>query len=215
MRKGQELIDFCRWANTIFDAEETGEHYLLASGRHSRIHIQLSRALGNFTVGHAIAGVAFDEIDRLGLVGNFDTILTAAIGAIPLGVALQYAFLRMHKLPPDLAYAEKSGEGYVLNRFALGSSNAVLIVDDIHTSGKTLNALYEVCLWQGACVVAEMAVINRGAAPLMALKKPASGRFKFSLADYPLADNEWQKDECPYCLRRVPLVKDGVRVEVF
>ena len=140
-RRGDYLVQFCREAKILREAEETGEHYLLAGGGHTGALFEFSQALGDWRLGMKLSGIALEELERLGVADKIDIIATPAIGAIPFAVHLQHAFERHHLKIPNMIYGEKSDAGMVISRFSIPPESRILFVDDVFTTGGTLYKL--------------------------------------------------------------------------
>lgn len=160
-------------------------HFLLASGNHSGHYVQTARLMRE---PHLVDEILDDYRARLAEeFGDVDKILTAATGGIT--VAQQVGL----KLEKTTIFAERSDDNELeLNRgFDLSPGEAVLLVEDVVTTGGTLEELAELVESQGANVAGVFSLINRSDLT------DWSGRPFLSLlfVEYPV----YPAEECPLC----------------
>lgn len=164
-------------------AIQTG-HFVLASGNHSEHYVQTARLMQHPAI--------VDELLR-NVLPNFEwerppeTILTAATGGITFA---QQVGLRMGK---KTIFAERSDDNELnLERgFTLSEGESVLLVEDVVTTGGTLEELQQLVESRGAETVGVLSMINRSdletfnGVPFHALLS----------VDYPV----YESDDCPLC----------------
>jgi orotate phosphoribosyltransferase len=160
-------------------------HFLLASGNHSGHYVQTARLMRE---PHVVDDILEDFTDELkSTFGNVDKILTAATGGI---TPAQQVGLKLRK---TTIFAERSDANDLeLNRgFELTPDETVLLVEDVVTTGGTLEELKELVEENGAEVAGVFVLINRSdyehwhGGPLRSLLS----------VDYPV----YSAEECPLC----------------
>ncbi|MFB6344447.1 MAG: phosphoribosyltransferase family protein [bacterium] len=165
------------------DAIQTG-HFVLASGNHSEHYVQTAQLMQYPAV---VDNLLKSELPNMEWDRTPDTILTAATGGITFA---QQVGLRLEK---KTIFAERSDDNeLVLERgFRLSEDEAVLLVEDVVTTGGTLEELKELAEHRGADLVGVLSMINRSD-----LRTFHNAIFHALLdVDYPIYD----PDQCPLC----------------
>ncbi|HEV2262666.1 MAG TPA: orotate phosphoribosyltransferase [Candidatus Rubrimentiphilum sp.] len=167
-------------------------HFRLSSGRHSDRFIQKFRVLEDPKVLEPIASQ---------LAGKFrdkqpTVVLSAAVGGIVLG----YEVAR--KLGVKAIFAEKEAGRAVLRRgFVLQPADRVLVVEDVLTTGRSVQEIVDIARAAGAEVVGIGAIVRRGE---IAFDVPAAW-----LLDMPF--DAYDEVECPQCRAGLPITDPGSR----
>ncbi len=182
-------------------------HFLLPSGKHTNVFIQVSLGLRYVGTSKAVGFALYKRLRDAGLLDQIDVIVGPPVGALPVVTALQYA---MDSSKVEAMYLDRTAEGkFRLGRgFELTGGKRILLVDDVFTTGGSLRKAIaacndsvrgrgEQCHFVGAAVV-----LNRVSDPetfrLATVTMPL-----VAAVDYPLRD--WSALTCPYCARNVPL----------
>jgi orotate phosphoribosyltransferase len=165
-------------------------HFLLSSGKHSDTYVEKARLFERPEVVNRLGRAIAARYERI------DTVVSPAVGAIPLGFAgAQAASARF-------LYAEREGGSLVLRRgFRLAPGERTLVVEDVVTTGRSAGEVYDLVRAAGADALGVAAVIDRSNGslpfPLRAL-----ARVQFAVFD-PAA--------CPLCDKGVVLEAPGSR----
>ncbi len=186
---------------TIDILKETGAllegHFLLTSGRHARRFIQAARALQyprhTESLCSAIAERFCDQ--------RVDLVVGPATGGIILAYETARHIPDTDNGPCRAAFTEKDEHGAMtLKRgFALSAGTRVLVVEDIVTTGGSVEKTIEHLRNRQAEVIAVSALIDRSA-----------GRAQFDCPFEPLAVLElesWPAGRCELCRQGAPLIE--------
>jgi orotate phosphoribosyltransferase len=173
-------------------------HFVLSSGRHSDTYVQCARIL-QWPVQASLLGnqlaQRFYQFNSKDLV-----IVSPAMGGILIGQEVARALNTKHM------FTERTTRGFQLRRgFELNSSNKVIIIEDVITTGKSTEEVISVVKRHNAEVVAIGSIINRSATLTNNL-----------LYEYLLKveANNWHVDDCPLCAKGIATEKPGSRGEV-
>jgi orotate phosphoribosyltransferase len=167
-------------------------HFRLSSGRHSDRFVQKFRVLEDPAIVEALA----ERLAEMVRAYAPTIVVSAAVGGIVLG----YEMGRL--LGTKAIFVEKDGGIATLRRgFALSPPDRVLVVEDVVTTGGSVNEVIEVVRNAGAQVVAVGALVRRAPVDF--------GVPTHVLLDLPIAS--WDPAECPLCADGRPLTEPGSR----
>lgn len=182
-------------------------HFLLPSGKHTNVFIQVSLGLRYVGTSKAVGFQLYKRLREAGLLDQIDVIIGPPVGALAVVTALQYT---IDSAKIEAMYLDRDVEGkFRLGRgFQLRGGKRILLVDDVFTTGGSLRKAIaacndavreygEQCNFIGAAVV-----LNRVSDPevfrLATITMPI-----VAAVNYPLRD--WDPATCPYCARQIPL----------
>src|SRR5688572_13218980 len=185
-----EALDLYRRSGAYLEG-----HFRLSSGLHSPGYMQSALVLQHPANAHTLAaGIAKN-------VRSFrpTVVLSPALGGLIIGHEVARA------LGVRAIFAERAGgTALTLRRgFTLGSSDRVLVVEDVFTTGKSTRETMEVAREAGAEVVGAAAIVDR-----------SGGTLDFGVPSFALVTLEvptYDPDKCPLCAQGVPVVKPGSR----
>ncbi len=167
-------------------------HFLLTSGRHSDRYIEKFRLLERPTALDAVAQAMADGIDP----AEVDVVLGAAVGGILIAGAVARVLDR-HSM-----FTERVDGRMTLRRgFELHPNDRVLVVEDIVSTGGSVQELLEVVRQAGARVMRVACLVDRSAGGLE-LTPPTKVLLRLPIAS-------WTPRECPKCLEGLPLARPG------
>ncbi|MBI3949818.1 MAG: orotate phosphoribosyltransferase [Acidobacteria bacterium] len=185
--------------DTLALLEQTGAildgHFLLSSGLHSPRYVQCALVL-QYPDKAAWLGERLAERFRSSEV---QAVMAPAIG----GILVAHEVARA--LGVRAIFAERrQGQMQLRRGFTLAPGERVVIVEDVVTTGESLNEVIQIAHDQGATVVGVGALLNRG----------QRGPFPFGLSLQALVTLEipvYQPTECPFCQQGLPFTAPGTR----
>jgi orotate phosphoribosyltransferase len=165
-------------------------HFLLTSGRHSPFFVQCSQVLQH---PERTARLAGELAARLEPAGRPEVVAGPAVG----GIILAYEMARI--LGARAIFAEKDPGGLMVFRrsFRLTPGERVMVVEDVITTGGSVQAVVDAVKRAGARAVAVGALVDR-----------SGGRVSFevpSAATLVLPAEDYAPGQCPLCRAGVPL----------
>ena len=183
----KEVLDLLEWTGAIL----TG-HFMLTSGRHSDTYIEKFRLLENPIALDKICSAMADiyKKDDVGLV------VSAAIGGILIAGGVGRHLNVKH------IFSERiSGEMIFKRGFNIEKNQNIIIVEDIVTTGGSINELIKVCQQNKANIVGIVSIVDRN-------DKNSIIKFPYeTLLSYP--SKSWEVNDCPLCKNNIPVIKPG------
>jgi orotate phosphoribosyltransferase len=166
-------------------------HFVYTSGRHGADYLEKFRILENPQATAALVGMIAD---------HFSTARVELVAGPTTG-GLILAFEVARQLGVNALYAERGDAGgRVLRRgFEVPNSARVLIVDDIVTTGGSLDAMVR-CIQQAGGEVIGIGVLGDRTGGLKGITIPF---FTCLTVDFP----SYPADECPLCAAGIPLAE--------
>jgi orotate phosphoribosyltransferase len=169
-------------------------HFRLSSGLHSDRYLQCARLL----MWPARAEAAGRDLAHRIAEFRPGLIVSPAMG----GVVIGHETARALGIP--FLFAERVDGSFALRRgFRLERGDAVAVVEDVFTTGKSTREVVELCSAAGARIVAAGSIVDRGL-PEGAL--PVASRSLLSLSI-----PAWPENECPLCREGKPVETPGSR----
>jgi orotate phosphoribosyltransferase len=170
-------------------------HFRLSSGLHSRGYMQSALVLQDPADAASLGqGIAMH-------VKSFrpTVVLSPALGGLIIGHEVARA------LGVRAIFAERAGGTVLTLRrgFILSSTDRVLVVEDVFTTGKSTRETMKVAREAGADVVGAAAIVDR-----------SGGTIDFGVPSYALVRLEvptYDPDTCPLCAQGIPVEKPGSR----
>ncbi|MFW6139539.1 MAG: orotate phosphoribosyltransferase [Spirochaetota bacterium] len=169
-------------------------HFLLTSGNHSGKYIQCALLLS-----HPYMAVEFmQDIAEHFKGSKIDTVAAPAVG----GIIVSYEVARL--MGKRAVYLERENGAMKLRRgFNIARNERVLIVEDVITTGGSVQEVAGVVQKHGGVVDSSASLVNR-----------SGGRFDPGLPYYFCLKMDvpiYRPQECPFCKQGLPLVKPGSR----
>lgn len=186
----QQVLDLFRQSGALLEG-----HFRLSSGLHSNRYLQSALVLQHPDLAARLGEAIAQRASAL----RPTVVLSPALGGIVIGQEAARA------LGVRAIFAERQEGKLTLRRgFSLTSTDRVLVVEDVITTGLSTRETIDVANAAGAQVVGAASIIDRGnndatlGVPLFALVK--------------LEVPAYQPDACPLCASGQPVVKPGSRV---
>lgn len=185
----EEMLQALRDSNAIRSG-----HFVLTSGRHSDSYVQCARVLEDPALTTRLAETA---VRRLPAGIDVDLVAAPAVGGIIFGFAVAQA------LGVKFIFSEREQGKMVFRRaFEVPENANVLVVEDVVTTGGSVNEVIDLVEQAGANVVGVVSMIDRG------------GDKAFDSAFWPLLQlkvESWDADSCSLCADDVPVYSPGSR----
>jgi len=185
--KSNEVMDLLEWTGAIMKG-----HFKLTSGRHSDTYIEKFRLLEN--------PIALDKIcstmANLYMKKDIDLVVSAAIGGILLtgGVG-------RHLNVKHIFSERVNGKMRFKRGFNIEEKQNVLIVEDIVTTGGSINEIITLVEKYNANIIGIVSIVDRND------KKKIFNYPYETLLNYPV--ESWIEKECPKSLNQEPVIKPG------
>lgn len=168
-------------------------HFRLTSGRHSGVYIEKFRLLEHPESAELLCA----EIARRYSRTPVDVVLGPAVG----GVIIAYETARL--LGVRCMFAERQEGALSLRRgFRIAEGEAVLVVEDVVTTGGSLAEILELVRKSRGTLVGAAALVDR------------SGGLDFGTRVERLCSvdaDSWEPEECPLCASGMPISERGSR----
>jgi len=169
-------------------------HFVLASGKHSPSYLEKFQVL-QWPARTAALCADIAEWAR-------SLAPRTVAGPTTGGIILAHEVARQMDLRAVYAERAETGRGREFRRgFALGSGERVLVVDDIMTTGGSVQETIDAVRGAGALVVGAAVLVDRSGGTA-GLDVPLRALWAVDIPNYAPAD-------CPQCAEGVPLVKPG------
>jgi orotate phosphoribosyltransferase len=134
-----------------------------------------------------------------------ETVIGPATGGVPLAYATAHGLHDYTQVWPNLTWADKDGEGFVVERdgfVAALRGKRVLLVEDLPTTGETITKVRLEAERYGAQIVGMSLICNRSGLTADGMGVPhLYSVFEVELDSYEAA-------ACPLCAQREPIVRD-------
>ncbi len=169
-------------------------HFQLTSGRHSDTYMQCARVLQSPSLTLRLAR---ELVAHLSSDLRADVVAAPAVGGILIG----YAVAEVLDLP--FIFSERKEGQMVFRRgFAIEPGTRVFVVEDVVTTGGSVQEVIELVKAAGGVVAGVLALVDRG------------GDKKFAAPFYPLLTlnvASWPPEDCALCRQGMPLTSEGSR----
>ena len=187
--RSEEVLERFRRTGALLEG-----HFVLTSGLHSPRYLQCALVLQHPAEAEALARALASHFDDK----SVETVAAPAIGGIVIGYEVARA------LGARSIWTEREGGEMTLRRgFTVRPGEAVLVVEDVVTTGGSTRETVEALRAAGALVVAAASIIDR-----------SGGRAEVGVPRVALATLDVPAvapTSCPACQRGEPAVKPGSR----
>jgi len=187
--KPEAVLDLFRKSGALLDG-----HFRLSSGLHSDRYLQSALVLQYPEFADALGRALAERTRHL----QPTVVLSPALGGIIIGQEVGRA------LGVRAIFAERQDGAMTLRRgFALASSDRVLVVEDVLTTGGSTRETAAVAEAIGSHVIGAATIIDRGADSAK-LGLPLQALVRLEVPAYP-------PESCPLCAKGEAIVKPGSR----
>ena len=169
-------------------------HFVLSSGLHSREYLQCATLLQHPTLASRLCQALAERF----IPDDITCVASPALGGIVVG------YETARHLGARSIFGEREGEKLQFRRsFQLGQSDRVLLVEDVVTTGGSVEELMALVREAGARVVGIGALVDR-----------SGGWAAFDVKYHALVSvnvKTFSETECPMCKEGIPVTKPGSR----
>ena len=184
-----ELLDLYRRSGALLEG-----HFRLTSGLHSPGYLQCALVLQHPQHAEALGRAIADRVRDV----CADVVLSPALGGVVIGQEVGRA------LGVRAIFAERQDGKLALRRgFTLATTDRVLVVEDVMTTGGSTRETIEVAKAAGGQVVGAASIVDRGGGTIR-LDVPFTALLEIALPTY-------DPEQCPLCAQGLPVVKPGSR----
>ena len=185
--KSNEVLDLLEWSGAIMNG-----HFKLTSGKHSNQYIEKFRLLENPIALDKICSTMADIYKNK----EIDLVISAAIGGILLAGGVG-RYLNVKHI-----FSERVNGKMDLKRgFNIDKAQNILIVEDIVTTGGSINELIELVESCKGNIIGIVSIVDRND------KKKIFNYPYETLLNYPA--QSWIEKECPDCKNKIAIIKPG------
>ena len=185
--KSDEVLDLLEWSGAILKG-----HFKLTSGKHSNQYIEKFRLLENPIALDKICSTMADLYKSQ----KIDLVVSAAIGGILIAGGVGRHLNVKH------IFSERvNGKMCFKRGFNIESKQNVIIVEDIVTTGGSINEIIDLIEEYDANIVGIVSIVDRND------KKKIFSYPYDTLLNFPV--ESWNEDECPDWLKKIPISKPG------
>ena len=171
-------------------------HFILTSGLHSPIFLQKARVFMYPEQTEILCRALADKISKSDL-GPIDFVISPALGGLVPG----YETARHLGVPA--MWVERENGVFTLKRFEIPKNSRVIIIEDIVTTGLSIQETIQCVNKLGVSVVGSACLIDRSGGEV------DLGVKLISLAEYKIPD--YTLDNLPEELAKIPAIKPGSR----
>jgi orotate phosphoribosyltransferase len=169
-------------------------HFLLTSGLHSPTYFQCAQVLQYPEHITMLCGELAQKIKVLPV----DVVVSPAIGGLVVGQELG------RLLKKRAIFAERENGSMTLRRgFAIRPGEHVLVVEDVVTTGGSVQEIISIAQASGGKVTAVGSIVDRSSKKID-FPAPFFALLKMEVVAYP-------PSECPLCKQNLPVIKPGSR----
>ena len=184
-----ELLELYRRSGALLEG-----HFRLTSGLHSPGYLQCALVLQHPQHAEAVGRAIADRVRAV----RADVVLSPALGGVIIGQEVGRA------LGVRAIFAERQDGKLALRRgFTLATTDRVLVVEDVMTTGGSTRETIEVAKAAGGQVVGAASIVDRSGGTIR-FDVPFAALLEIALPTY-------DPEQCPLCAQGLPVVKPGSR----
>ena len=170
-------------------------HFKLTSGKHSEWYFEKIRLIEKPAALERIIGLLVEKIRAE--KKDFEYIVSPAYGAIAIG------FLAALKLGKKFAFTQRLDEKMSFRSGFTGLDDSkAIIVEDILTTGGSINEVVECLKLRGVEVAGIYVLVDRTAGEVLIKSRPVGSLLALKVEAY-------EPEACPFCRKGILLTKPG------
>lgn len=170
-------------------------HFRLTSGRHSNQYMQCAQVLQYPQYTEQLCRHLAEKFEN----DKVEVVIGPAMG----GIIVSYEVARQLKVP-GIFCERQDGEMMLRRGFEIESGQRVLVVEDVVTTGGSVDEVIKIVRDAGGMVVGVGVLVDR-----------SNGKVDFGVrkeAVLTMDIKSWEAEECPLCAEgKIPVVKPGSR----
>ncbi len=183
----KEVLDLLEWSGAIMKG-----HFKLTSGKHSNRYIEKFRLLENPIALDKICSAMADIYNN----EKIELVVSAAIGGILIAGGVG-----RHLNVKHIFSERENGEMKFKRGFDIEKNKRVLIVEDIVTTGGSINEIIELVEQYDCNIVGIVSIVDRN-------DKKKIFKYPYeTLLNFPV--ESWNENECPEWLKKIPINQPG------
>jgi orotate phosphoribosyltransferase len=187
MMEEKQIYELFKTKNALLEG-----HFLLTSGLHSSMYLQCAKVLQYPDIAEKLCS----QLAKHFFKDKVDVVISPAVGGIIVGQEVA------RTLKTRAIFAERVEGKMILKRgFELNKGENVFAVEDVITTGGSLNEIVRLAKEKGCNVIGVGSLVDRSGG------KVQFGVEKFSLLN--LEIQNYPKESCPLCKQGVPLTYLG------
>jgi len=169
-------------------------HFLLTSGRHSKVYFQCAKVLQYPNHNEKICEILANHFKSY----EFDTVIAPAIGGIVVGQEVA------RQLNKKFIFAEREDKSLTLRRgFSIKEGERLLVCEDVVTTGGSVFEVMDIVKKAGGIVAGVGFIVDR-----------SNGKVNFGVeqkSTISLDAVSFLPEECELCKQGIPAIKPGSR----
>lgn len=197
MAESIDMFNLLMDNNVILDVDETGEHYLLASGRHSGRYLEKRELFKRHGLRRKVSRMMSSLLVDLARGERIDAIVGPPHAGERLATMTFDSLYHEFWMSTELFFLRKHDDGimeFEKDILHLVQGKRILIIEDIATTGDTVKKLIDYIQQLGAQVACVAIMIRRD---ITRVSTGTLGVPVISLLDFEVED--FDPLDCPYC----------------
>lgn len=168
-------------------------HFRLSSGLHSHTYLQMARLLMDPQMGETLGLLLGEHFSR----EEVEVVVGPALGGIIIGYLVGMALKR----PAIFSERGKDGKMTLRRGFSIEPGSRVLLVEDVITTGASIQETQDVIVGQGGVVMGMGTIVDRS---LKRLPFPITSLIRLPIENF-------SPENCPLCAEGMALTVPGSR----
>ncbi len=189
MLSNERIIEVLKEAGVLLEG-----HFLLTSGRHSNKYLQCAKIFQHTKYSEELCKDLAEKFKN----DNIDIVIGPALGAVQMAYEVS-RWLNVRNI-----FTERDNGVMTLRRnFTIEKGQRVLVVEDVVTTGGSVNEVIEIVKNHGGIVAGVGLIVDR-----------TGGKINFGTRLESVISMEvesFEPEACPFCSAGIPFIKPGSR----